>query len=66
MSAALMVNCPQCKQAVLYSTSNPYRPFCSERCKQLDFGAWASESFRVPVQEPTDPDEPLSDTRTTH
>ena len=30
-----------------YAADNPYRPFCSERCKTQDFGAWASESYRV-------------------
>ena len=29
---------------------NPHRPFCSERCKIIDLGAWASESYKVPVQ----------------
>ncbi len=40
--------------------SNPYRPFCSERCKSLDLGAWAAESFRVPDEAPTD-DQPFGD-----
>jgi uncharacterized protein len=61
-----MVNCPQCKQSVVYSTSNPYRPFCSERCKQLDFGAWANESFRVPVKEPLEPDDSAQDAGAVH
>ena len=29
-----------------------WRPFCSERCKMIDLGAWASERYRVPVAEP--------------
>jgi endogenous inhibitor of DNA gyrase (YacG/DUF329 family) len=29
---------------------NPWRPFCSERCKQIDLGAWASESYRITGQ----------------
>jgi endogenous inhibitor of DNA gyrase (YacG/DUF329 family) len=36
----------------MYSANNPFRPFCSERCKNLDFGAWASEAFRVPTEAP--------------
>ena len=32
--------------------SNAFRPFCSERCKNIDFGAWASESFRMPSEVP--------------
>ncbi len=41
------VRCPGCGGDSLYAPSNPARPFCSERCKNMDFGAWASESFRV-------------------
>lgn len=41
------VRCPQCGALTVYSTSNPWRPFCSERCKSIDFGAWASERYRV-------------------
>lgn len=49
-----LVTCPQCKGDSVYAPTNPYRPFCSRRCKDIDFGAWADESFRVP--EETDPD----------
>ena len=45
------VRCPQCGGESLWSSENKYRPFCSERCKLIDLGAWASESYRVPVQE---------------
>jgi uncharacterized protein len=44
------VPCPACGGASLYSIENRYRPFCSERCKQIDLGAWASESFTLPEQ----------------
>jgi uncharacterized protein len=50
------VVCPQCGAAAQWSTRNPYRPFCSERCKLIDLGAWASESYRVPGTE-TPPEE---------
>jgi len=33
---------------------NVWRPFCSERCKLIDLGAWASERYRVPVIEDKD------------
>ncbi len=52
--AARIVVCPTCKGDSVYATSNPYRPFCSERCKMNDFGAWASESFRIPADDPPD------------
>ena len=49
-----MVSCPQCGKTVAWDRINPYRPFCSERCKMIDLGAWASESYRVPVVENKD------------
>lgn len=56
------VKCPACSGDSLYSPSNVYRPFCSERCKNLDLGAWASESFRVPTEAPPE-DAPFGDPR---
>jgi endogenous inhibitor of DNA gyrase (YacG/DUF329 family) len=47
-----IVRCPACGGDSVYSASNAFRPFCSERCKNLDFGAWASEAFRVPTEAP--------------
>ena len=44
------VNCPTCGGKSVYAPSNPFRPFCSERCKNIDIGAWASENFRMPAQ----------------
>lgn len=41
------VPCPHCGKAVAWSEKNPHRPFCSERCKQIDLGAWASDQYRV-------------------
>lgn len=49
-----LVTCPACGLASVFSPTNPFRPFCGERCKQLDLGAWASESFRVADNPPTD------------
>lgn len=43
------VSCPTCGGDSVYASSNPFRPFCSERCKNIDLGAWASENFRLPV-----------------
>jgi endogenous inhibitor of DNA gyrase (YacG/DUF329 family) len=28
---------------------NPDRPFCSERCRLIDLGRWAEESYRIPA-----------------
>ena len=41
------VRCPACGGQSEYSPDNAWRPFCCERCKNHDFGAWASESYRV-------------------
>lgn len=49
---ARIVKCPTCGGDSLYSSENPNRPFCSERCKRVDFGAWASESYRVDAPAP--------------
>ncbi|HNO87990.1 MAG TPA: DNA gyrase inhibitor YacG, partial [Rhodocyclaceae bacterium] len=36
------VKCPTCGKAVLWVPENAFRPFCSERCRKIDLGAWAS------------------------
>lgn len=43
----LEVACPQCRTLVVWSADNPYRPFCSKRCRLIDLGAWADESHRI-------------------
>lgn len=45
------VKCPRCKKESLFSPENPYRPFCSERCRLIDLGQWANEDFRIPTQD---------------
>ena len=40
--------CPGCGAESTWSLDNPWRPFCSERCKQSDLGAWFTEHYRVP------------------
>jgi len=46
------VPCPRCGRAAAFSReANPWRPFCSERCRVIDLGQWASESYRVPTEE---------------
>ncbi len=49
-----IVRCPQCGGESVYATSNPWRPFCSERCLGTDLGAWASENYRVPDAPPAE------------
>ena len=52
---AAIVTCPNCAAEVEWLAANPYRPFCSERCKLIDLGAWADEQYRVPVKDEPDP-----------
>ncbi len=53
-----LVSCPHCGKTTPGSTANLFRPFCSERCKMIDLGAWASEEYRVAVKgKDEDPDE---------
>jgi endogenous inhibitor of DNA gyrase (YacG/DUF329 family) len=44
-----LVKCPTCGKRVEYE-SNEFRPFCSERCRLLDFGAWADEKYNLPAE----------------
>ncbi len=41
-----MVKCPSCGKLVQYQ-GNPYRPFCSQRCKLVDLEGWFSERYRI-------------------
>lgn len=50
------VACPTCRRPSLFAASNPWRPFCCERCRQIDFGAWAAEDYRVAADAPPDED----------
>lgn len=47
--------CPHCRKMTIWQ-DNLFKPFCSERCKLIDFGAWANEDYKLPSQ-----DLPLSD-----
>lgn len=44
-----IVKCPYCGRQTEYE-GNEFRPFCSERCKLLDFGAWADEEYTLPTE----------------
>jgi endogenous inhibitor of DNA gyrase (YacG/DUF329 family) len=44
------MKCPTCSKETEY-TGNPYRPFCSERCKLIDLGKWAGGNYRIPTNE---------------
>ena len=53
------VPCPTCNRPVTWSDESKWRPFCSERCKLIDLGAWASEQRTIPDDAP--PDDELKD-----
>jgi endogenous inhibitor of DNA gyrase (YacG/DUF329 family) len=42
----MKIKCPVCRNKTEWK-DNPYRPFCSERCKLIDLGAWASEEYKI-------------------
>ena len=59
--ATRTVRCPGCGGPSLYTPGNAYRPFCGERCKNIDLGAWATEGFSIPVDDRLDdaPEDPV-------
>ena len=59
------VRCPGCGADCEYSPRNRFRPFCSERCKSGDFGAWADEHYRIAAK-PTQPDDVDASDRRSH
>lgn len=65
-----VIRCPGCGGPSVYASTNEFRPFCSARCKNNDFGAWASESYAVDAdatpKDPSSEAEPDDGTPTTH
>lgn len=41
------VICPRCRRETNWE-GNPYRPFCSQRCKLIDLGSWVDERYAIP------------------
>ena len=50
------VACPTCRTLAAWE-GNPFRPFCSERCRVVDLAAWATGRYRIPG-EPIPPEAP--------
>lgn len=48
MKPVTTVKCPSCEAPVEWGPQSPSRPFCSERCKLIDLGAWAAEEHSIP------------------
>ncbi len=53
-----VVPCPQCGKELHWDVTNRFRPFCSERCKLIDMGKWASEEYRIEQRDQEFPEEP--------
>ncbi len=51
----MQVKCPHCGRTLVWDKANKWRPFCSERCKMVDLGAWIAEEHAIPG-EPAQPD----------
>jgi endogenous inhibitor of DNA gyrase (YacG/DUF329 family) len=51
------MSCPICGKPIAAG----YRPFCSRRCADIDLGRWFNESYRVPAEEPDDPEASSAD-----
>ncbi len=49
--------CPRCGETATWE-DNPARPFCSDRCKLIDLGAWANEDYKLPTQDSASSQDP--------
>ncbi len=56
-----VVKCPTCRRAVEWSETSVYRPFCSDRCRLIDLGAWLVEKHVIPGEPASDEDRLKSD-----
>lgn len=46
--------CPTCARPIQWSDAFPFRPFCSERCRLIDLGAWLTDQRAIPGDAPED------------
>jgi endogenous inhibitor of DNA gyrase (YacG/DUF329 family) len=63
---AAKVKCPTCRRDVEWSEASQYRPFCSDRCRLIDLGAWLAEQHKIPgesgsAQDQLQPDQPAEE-----
>jgi len=58
----MIIKCPHCGKET-ETTENPFRPFCSERCRLIDLGKWVSGAYRIPEEKPEESEEEGSDPR---
>ena len=55
------ITCPRCQKQTEWSSDNPYRPFCSNRCKMSDLDGWLTEEYALPANDEESPDLPTDD-----
>lgn len=60
----MLVHCPVCKKKTAWE-ENPWRPFCSERCKLVDLGKWASQDYTIPEDKDEAESKPETETNNT-
>jgi endogenous inhibitor of DNA gyrase (YacG/DUF329 family) len=48
---ATILPCPTCQRPVEWSAASRYRPFCCERCRLIDLGAWIDEKHAIPGED---------------
>lgn len=58
----MKIKCPGCKKESKWE-GNPFRPFCSERCKLIDLGTWASEGYKIAGKPEDESDQIPSETK---
>jgi hypothetical protein len=51
----IVVNCPTCGKEVEWTSASRFRPFCSNRCRQIDLGAWAAEKYTIGGEASSEP-----------
>jgi endogenous inhibitor of DNA gyrase (YacG/DUF329 family) len=59
---ARQLTCPTCERPIQWSDAFPFRPFCSERCRLIDLGAWLSEKRAIPGDANEDAASPAAET----
>ena len=56
-----IVKCPTCRRDVEWTPASTYRPFCSDRCRLIDLGAWLTEQHKIPDERAAAEDPSASD-----
>ena len=57
---ATKVDCPTCGKKVEWTEQSKFRPFCSDRCRLIDLGAWLTEQHKIPDENTSPADDEAS------